>query len=124
MSQEFEELMATANPQVQALARTAKGIIKEVMPDAVEVVWPTQNIASYGVGPKKMSEHFCYIALFKERINFGFYYGGDLSDPTGLLEGTGQMMRHIKIAQPAQLEDPALRHLVAAASTHLPKLKK
>ena len=33
MSQEFEEIMATANPQVQALARTAKGIIKEVMPN-------------------------------------------------------------------------------------------
>lgn len=124
MSQEFEELMATANPQVQALARTAKDIIKEVMPDVVEVVWPTQNIASYGVGPKKMSEHFCYIALFKERINLGFYYGADLSDPTGLLEGTGQTMRHIKIAQLAQLEDPALHHLVAAASAHLPKLEK
>jgi hypothetical protein len=124
MSQEFEEIMATANPQVQALARAARDIIKEMMPDVVEVVWPIQNIASYGVGPKKMSEHFCYIALFKERINLGFYYGTDLSDPTHLLEGTGQLLRHIKISQLTQLEDPALHQLVAAASAHLPKLKK
>jgi hypothetical protein len=71
-----------------------------------------------------MSEQFCYIALFKERINLGFYYGADLPDPTHLLEGSGQSMRHIKIAQLAQLEDPALLQLVAAASIHLPKLKK
>ena len=124
MSELFEALMATAVPEVQALAHAAKAIIEEVMSNVVEVVWLNQNIASYGVGPKKMSEHFCYIALFKERINLGFYYGADLPDPTHLLDGSGKLLRHIKIAQLAQLEDPALRQLVMAASAHLPKLPK
>lgn len=124
MSQAFEELMETADTEVQILARTVKEIIQEVMPDVVEVVWMNQNIASYGVGPKKMSEHFCYIALFKERINLGFYYGTELPDPTHLLEGTGNLLRHIKISQVQQLNDPALHQLVAVASTHLPKLNR
>ena len=124
MSQAFTELMETADPQVQTLARAAKKIIQQTMPDVVEVVWLNQNIASYGVGPKKMSEHFCYIALFKERINLGFYYGADLPDPTHLLAGTGNLLRHIKIAQLAQLDDPALQQLVTVAATYLPKLKK
>ena len=123
MSELFEELMATGAPEVQSLARAAKHTIVEIMPNVVEVVWLNQNIASYGVGPKKMSEHFCYIALFKKRINLGFYYGSELPDPTHLLEGTGNLLRHIKVAQLEQLDDPALQQLVEAASTHLPKLK-
>jgi hypothetical protein len=35
------------------------------MPDVVEVPWPRQRVIGYGVGPKKMSEHFCYVAVHK-----------------------------------------------------------
>ncbi len=124
MSQAFTQILQTVQPQVQELARTTKSLIEGVLPDVVEVVWPKQNIASYGVGPKKMSEHFCYIALLKKRINLGFYYGADLDDPTHLLEGTGKLLRHIKISQSEQLDDPALYQLVVAASLYLPKLKR
>ncbi|MCA9901674.1 MAG: DUF1801 domain-containing protein [Anaerolineales bacterium] len=124
MSEEFTQMLATANPEVATLAAQARALLQDVMPEVVEVVWPTQNIAGYGVGPKKMSEQFCYIALFKNRINLGFYYGADLPDPHHLLEGTGQNLRHVKISQPEQLENSALRTLVEAASKHLPKLKK
>jgi hypothetical protein len=54
-------------------------------------------VAGYGIGPKKMSEHFCYIALNEDYVNFGF-------DPKGLLEGPGKMPRHTKIAEPEDLE--------------------
>ena len=124
MSDGFEEILATATPEVETLARQAKALLQNVMPDVVEVAWPTQRIIGYGVGPKKMSEQFCYIAVFKQRINLGFYYGSDLPDPKNLLEGTGKSLRHVKISNPEQLADPALRHLVEAASKHLPKLKK
>lgn len=124
MSDGFEEIMQKADPKVQELARTAKALIEKVMPNVVEVAWPTQNIIGYGVGPKKMSEQFCYIAVFKERINLGFYYGADLPDPEHLLEGTGNALRHVKISAVAQLENPALVKLVEEASRYLPKLKK
>jgi hypothetical protein len=124
MSHEFEEMLTTVSPEVAALARQARALIQDVMPTVVEVVWGTQRISGYGVGPKKMSEQFCYIAPFKKRINLGFYYGADLPDPQKLLEGTGQTLRHVKISRPEQLANPALRDLVEAASKHLPKLKK
>jgi hypothetical protein len=124
MNHGFEEILATATPEVAELARQANAVLRDVMPAIVEVAWPTQRIIGYGVGPKKMSEQFCYIAVFKSRINLGFYYGSDLPDPEYLLEGSGKQLRHIKISQLSQLENPALRDLVVAASTHLPKLKK
>lgn len=119
----FSEILATASPEVAALARQAKALLQDVMPNIVEVPWPRQRIIGYGVGPKKMSEHFCYIAVLKERINLGFYYGSDLSDPEDLLEGTGKKLRHIKITSPEQLANPAVRKLVVDASRHLPNLK-
>ena len=122
-SNQFNEIAAQASPEVEALARRARTLIVGIMPDAVELVWPRQNISSYGVGPKKMSEHFCYIAIFKAHINLGFYYGAELDDPAGLLEGSGALMRHIKVKSPDQLDNPALRTLVEDASTYLPKLK-
>jgi hypothetical protein len=123
MSNEFEEIIGEASPKVKELAIRAKALIKEVMPEVVEVGWPRQRIVGYGVGPKKMSEQFCYIAVFKERINLGFYYGAELPDPEGLLEGTGELLRHVKISKPGQLDDPSVRQLIEVASTHLPRLK-
>ncbi len=123
MNEGFEEISSQASPEVEALARHAQALIEDVMPNVVKVAWPKQNIISYGVGPKKMSEHFCYIGVFKSRINLGFYYGADLPDPENLLEGTGKALRHIKISELEQLENAAVRDLVTAASQHLPKLK-
>lgn len=123
MSDGYEEIVYQADSQVQELVLSAKALITRIMPDVVEVAWPKQNIISYGVGLKKMSEHFCYIGVFKARINLGFYYGADLPDPQGLLEGSGKLMRHIKVTSSAQLDDPALQQLVEEASRYLPKLK-
>jgi len=119
----FDEITAEVNPKVEELARGAKSLIVDVMPDVVEVTWPRQKIIGYGVGPKKMSEQFCYIAVLKERINLGFYYGADLPDPAKLLEGTGKSLRHVKISELEQLSDPELRKLVEVASGYLPKLQ-
>lgn len=123
MSSDFEAMLSSASPEVAHLGRQAKALIEEVMPHVVEVVWLNQRISGYGVGPKKMSEQFCYIALFKNRINLGFYYGADLPDPQNLLDGSGIKLRHIKISRQEQLENSALKELVVAAAKHLPNLK-
>ncbi len=120
----FEEILTNASPAVQELAKRTRALIKEIMPGVVEVPWPKQKYAGYGVGPKKMSEHFCYIGVFKSHINLGFNYGAELPDPESLLEGTGALFRHIKITKREQLEHTALYQLLEAATKHLPRLKK
>ncbi len=119
----FDEVIANASPEVQALARAGRALLADVMPGITEVPWARQKIAGYGVGPKKMSEHFCYLAPFKRHLNFGFFYGAHLADPQGLLEGAGKDLRHVKIRNLSDLEQPALRQLVEDASRYLPKLR-
>ena len=119
----FDDVIAAASPEIQALARAARALLADVMPGITEVPWARQKIAGYGVGPKKMSQHFCYIAPFKKHLNFGFMYGAHLPDPQNLLEGKGADLRHVKIRNAADLEDEGLRALIAEASRYLPKLQ-
>ncbi len=73
----FEDAMSGANDLVMKIVIRLRQLILEVYPDAIELPWPKQHIASYGVGPKKMTEHFCYIGVQRNYVNLGFYYGLD-----------------------------------------------
>lgn len=118
MEDGFGEILARFDPDVQDLAVRARSLIIDVYPDVVEVPWPRQNVVGYGVGPKKTSEHFCYIAFHNDHVNLGFNQGAELPDPAGLLAGPGKTRRHTKIAEPRDLEEPALRKLLEAAAAH------
>ena len=118
MTNGFDEIVAGVSPHARELARQARALIQAVYPAVVEVPWPNQRVIGYGVGPKKMSEHFCYLSVSKNHINVGFMYGAELPDPNQLLEGSGKLLRHVRISQPEELENLALRELLEAASKH------
>ncbi len=114
----FEDILTASSPHAQGLARRLRALIVDVLPDVVEVPWPSQRVAGYGVGPKKMSEHFCYIAAHRDHVNLGFNYGAELPDPDRLLAGPGKLLRHVRIERVEDVERPALRRLLELASKH------
>ncbi len=118
----FDEVISAANPTIRAIARECRKLIAEVMPGVTEVPWANQRTVGYGVGPKKMSQHFCYLAPQRTYLNIGFFYGAELDDPGGLLEGTGKMLRHIKIRSREEIQQSGIREILKQASTYLPKL--
>lgn len=120
----FADVIAGSSADVQAISLALRALLADVMPHITEVPWAKQKTIGYGVGAKKMSEHFCYIAPQANYVNLGFMYGADLPDPENLLEGNGKRLRHIKVRSRQDLDNPALRSLIKAASEHLPKLKK
>ncbi len=73
------------------------------------------KIASYGIGPQKMSEHYAYIALQTKHVNLGFYHGAALKDPTGLLDGAGKNLRHIKMRTIVDVSKKELGDLLKAS---------
>lgn len=115
---EFDAILAKFDPSVRDIAKATRKRIMEVLPETVEVPWTVQKIAGYGTGPKKMTEHFCWIQPNKAHVNLGFNYGAELPDPEGLLEGTGKLFRHIKIKSIADLERPGVRRLIEKACKH------
>lgn len=118
----FDEVVEGASPEVRAIAESLRRLIADVMPGVTEVVWGAQKIAGYGVGPKKMSEHFCYIGVQRGHANLGFVYGAELDDPDGLLEGAGKLLRHVKVRTVDDVGRAGLRRLLQRASEYLPKL--
>lgn len=58
---------------------------------------------------------FGYVNAFKAHANVGFHHGAMLADPTGLLEGAGRRMRHVKLRLGREVDEAALRTLIAAA---------
>lgn len=81
MKSEFDRTFAYAEKPMFALAKRARALLFKIDPEIVEVVWQKQKIAGYGVGPKKLSEHYCYISVHKAHINIGLNWGADLPDP-------------------------------------------
>ena len=58
---------------------------------------------------------FGYVNAFKDHVNVGFFFGALLTDPAGLLEGTGKRGRHVKLWPGRDVDSAALDRLVDAA---------
>jgi len=58
---------------------------------------------------------FGYVNAFTSHVNVGFFRGAELADPCGLLEGTGKLMRHVKLRPDTEIDFSALTELIVAA---------
>jgi hypothetical protein len=62
---------------------------------------------------------FGYVNAFKAHVNVGFFRGAELYDPSGLLEGTGKFMRHVKLRPEREINATALMKLIERAYTDM-----
>ena len=111
---DWAALLDGSTPDVAALVAAADDLIRRTDPDVVRVVWPHQRTVGYGVGPKKMSEHYAYLTVHPAHVNLGCNHGARLDDQ-GLLQGTGQNMRSMRVRALDDLADPRLVPLLRAA---------
>lgn len=58
---------------------------------------------------------FGYVNAFTAHVNVGFFRGAEISDPNGLLQGTGRFMRHVKLRPGAEIDAAALIELIETA---------
>ena len=58
---------------------------------------------------------FAYVNAFTAHVNVGFFRGAVLPDPAHLLQGTGKMLRHVKLRPDTPTDEAALHQLIHAA---------
>jgi hypothetical protein len=58
---------------------------------------------------------FAYVNAFTAHVNVGFFRGAELPDPKGILEGSGKVMRHVKLSPEREVDWAALTMLIRAA---------
>jgi|SRR5579862_3511877 len=107
-------------PEVAAFARGALTKMRRLMPGAIEMVYDNYNALVVGFGPsERPSEAIFSIALYPDHVSLCFLQGARLQDPAGLLEGSGNVVRHIRLftagsPDPRTLDDREVRMLIAS----------
>src|ERR1051326_2753973 len=87
--------LASYDPHVARLALALREVVLEEAPEAIESIFKGYAVAiGFSFTGKPMKDGFCHIATYSTHVNLGFNRGALLSDPNGVLAGTGKMIRH------------------------------
>lgn len=111
----FDELLARYPSDVQALARSARQQILELLPEAEESVDTRSGVIGFGDGPG-YKHLICTLIMSKSGVKLGIVGGASLPDPHGLLEGSGRVHRYMALKIAADLRRPGMKKLVEAAA--------
>jgi len=112
---EYLKLLARYDEAIQKLALAVRKLILEEAPEASEFVYEVYTIADHFAFTERPSDAFVFTTAHANWVNLGFNFGVLLPDPGGLLRGEGKLIRHVRIAQPMDLDAPGVRELVRAA---------
>jgi hypothetical protein len=112
---EYLRLLVPYSEVVKRLALAVRKLILLEAPDASEFVYEVYTIADHFTFTEKPSDAFVFTTTHTNWVNLGFNFGSLLPDPLGLLKGEGKWIRHVRIAQMADLDSLGVRELVRAA---------
>lgn len=106
----IEEILAEHSATVVELVRRLRELVKQTDPQLVEDPKKGWNNITY-----RKKGVVCAISPHKAHVNLHFYRGASLSDPVGLLEGTGKALRHVKVTKSEDIQGDKIAQLVRAA---------
>lgn len=116
------EFIARYTPEVAEVARGALARMRARLPGATELVYDNYNALAIGFGPgERASEAVFSVALFPRWVSLFFLHGAGLPDPEKRLKGKGNQARHVVLGSAADLDDPAVQALIAAALAAAPR---
>lgn len=91
-----------------SVARTIRNMIFELIPEIDEVIkWKNLFYENNGF--------ICAIVIHNDHVNLEFARGTELEDPEGILEGTGNKIRHVKIYDINEVKSGKLKNLILEA---------
>ena len=103
-------------PEMAKLTKAVLAKVRERLPGSVEMVYDKKNSLVIGFcSAERASNVINSIATYSKWINLYFFEGDTLPDPQGLLQGSGTMVRSIRLTSAADLDRPAVQALMAAA---------
>ncbi len=112
MEETVDELFPTTPAAVRAILAELRRVVRDTLPNATEIFY--HGALGYGATASGF-DRILYVMPQNGYANLGFFFGTDVPDPSGLLEGTGKRMRHIKIRSVLAAQNPALVPMVRAA---------
>lgn len=112
-----DEFLGKYTPAIEAQLREARQRLCALFPRGYELIFDNYNALVFGISPTENSrESFISVAGYPKWVTLFFLDGASLHDPLGLLEGDGKQVRSIRLKEPAQIDSPEVRALIAQAS--------
>jgi len=119
--QQLDSFLAKYDPEIEAFARRTLTKMRKLIPGAVEMVYDNFNWLVIGFGPtERPSEAIFSIVLPAGRVSLCFLQGAGLPDPARRLQGSGNVVRNIRLYEACKpdakvLDDPEVRALINVA---------
>jgi hypothetical protein len=113
---QLASFIAKFDPEVAALIRAARAAMRARLPHATEMVYDNYNFFVIGYSPsERPSEAIFSLASQAKGVSLCFLQGAGLPDPQGLLRGSGNVVRNIRLTSAATLDEPGVRELMKVA---------
>jgi hypothetical protein len=105
MDESIDDLFPTTPEAVRAILGQVRHLVRDTFPKATEIFY--HGALGYIPTPSG-HEMILYVTPQNGYVNLGFFFGASVTDPLGLLEGTGKRMRHVKLRTVLAAQNPAL----------------
>jgi hypothetical protein len=93
-----------------------RAYVLELCPGSNELLYHTHALTTTFTVSERLADAFCMIPVYTRHLNLGFNKGTLLHDPHRLLQGTGNLIRHIPVSQPADYRNKRVRELLLGAA--------
>jgi hypothetical protein len=111
----LEKAIDKHSPEVAAIAREGLRKLRTRFPGARQLVYHRRQVLGIGFAPEHDNPVFSLV-LYPRWVRFFFFEGVALDDPEQRLEGSGNVMRSIRLDERAAvLDDPYIRTLMTQA---------
>jgi hypothetical protein len=108
--------LAPYDAHVASLALALREVVLEEAPEAIESLVNGYAVAiGFSFTGKPMKDGFCHVVTYRNCVNLGFNRGTLLADAEGILEGSGKLIRHLRINNHDDLDRPLVRRFLRAA---------
>ncbi|MBC8104962.1 MAG: DUF1801 domain-containing protein [Anaerolineae bacterium] len=115
-AKEVERFIAKYDPDIAKLARSLRRAMRTRLPAAHELVYDNYQFLAIGYSStERASDCIVSLAVSPKGVALSFYYGASLPDPKGVLLGSGNQNRFVRLIGPATLREPAVAELIKAA---------
>lgn len=129
VAQQIDGFIEKFEPAMTQRIRAVRATLRKRFPTGIKLVYDNYNFFVIGYSStERPSDCIVSLAANSKGVGLSFYYGADLPDPYGILEGSGTQNRFVRLVEgAATLKDPRVEELIRAAvdnaKTPLPKAK-
>src|SRR6266536_1133701 len=103
--------------EIRDLALKLRELVLEEMAPCYENIYDAYSAVAIGYGTSdRLRDGIFHIAVYSKHVNLGFNDGATLDDPKGILQGSGNRIRHMPIKAAEDLKRPELRAYIRRAT--------